>query len=109
MEGKLSLPYVSVNKKLPILMGIMFLCGMGYEYVLCKTGFYNVYTVNEGQKAAERDIRQREFWREIREKQDEKLAEYEKRLKRDVSIKEPTVPFPKDFGEREKLIQENKL
>ena len=44
----------------------MFLLGAGLEYVMCKTGFYNVTSVREGQREAGSKAEDEEFWMRVK-------------------------------------------
>mmetsp|Transcript_29879 Transcript_29879/g.56009 ORF Transcript_29879/g.56009 Transcript_29879/m.56009 type:complete len:84 (-) Transcript_29879:71-322(-) len=62
MEGTLALRSPNVYRRLPALCAAMFCLGAGLEYVMCKTGFYNVTAVREGQRAAGSKAEDEEFW-----------------------------------------------
>mmetsp|Transcript_5750 Transcript_5750/g.9024 ORF Transcript_5750/g.9024 Transcript_5750/m.9024 type:complete len:83 (+) Transcript_5750:69-317(+) len=76
MEGNLAIRQVNLVKRLPALCGVMFCMGAGLEYVMCKTGFYNVTAVREGQKAAASKAEEEEFWGRVRARREarEKLV-----------------------------------
>ena len=44
----------------------MFLFGGLLEYVMCKTGFYTVYTVKGGKREAEELQKDEDFWHRVR-------------------------------------------
>eukprot|EP00416_Gambierdiscus_australes_P017109 CAMPEP_0171067412 /NCGR_PEP_ID=MMETSP0766_2-20121228/7987_1 /TAXON_ID=439317 /ORGANISM="Gambierdiscus australes, Strain CAWD 149" /LENGTH=82 /DNA_ID=CAMNT_0011523649 /DNA_START=136 /DNA_END=384 /DNA_ORIENTATION=- len=66
MEGNLALRTPSLARRLPALCGLMFCLGAGLEYVMCKTGFYNVTAVKEGQRAASQRAEEEEFWMRVK-------------------------------------------
>mmetsp|Transcript_38163 Transcript_38163/g.75688 ORF Transcript_38163/g.75688 Transcript_38163/m.75688 type:complete len:83 (-) Transcript_38163:85-333(-) len=66
MEGHLALKTPNLFKRLPALCAIMFGLGAGLEYVMCKTGFYNVTAVKEGQKVASEKAEEEEFWMRVK-------------------------------------------
>jgi hypothetical protein len=40
------------------------------EYVMCKTGFYNVLTVNSGKRNAEQLQRDEDFWVRVKQRRE---------------------------------------
>mmetsp|Transcript_50035 Transcript_50035/g.116907 ORF Transcript_50035/g.116907 Transcript_50035/m.116907 type:complete len:82 (+) Transcript_50035:96-341(+) len=76
MEGNLSLKTSNVTKRIPALCAFMFVVGAALEYVMCKTGFYNVRSVMDGQKAANRKAEEDDFWLRVRARREarEKLV-----------------------------------
>mmetsp|Transcript_6495 Transcript_6495/g.11272 ORF Transcript_6495/g.11272 Transcript_6495/m.11272 type:complete len:82 (+) Transcript_6495:128-373(+) len=76
MEGNLALKTTSVARRVPALCAFSFVMGAALEYCMCKTGFYNVTTVREGQKAANRKAEEEEFWFRVRARREarEKLV-----------------------------------
>ncbi|CAE7892540.1 unnamed protein product, partial [Symbiodinium microadriaticum] len=54
-----------IYRRLPALCGASFLLGGSLEYVMCKTGFYNVNLVKEGQKTASSKAEDDEFWMRV--------------------------------------------
>eukprot|EP00434_Breviolum_minutum_P038086 symbB.v1.2.033779.t2/scaffold4220.1/size42939/2 len=65
MEGNLALRSPNIYRRLPLLCTAMFCLGAGLEYVMCKTGFYNVTTVREGQREAGAKAEDEEFWMRV--------------------------------------------
>ena len=47
MEGRLSLPPPQYARRLPLLCVSFFGVGALMEWIMCKTGFYNVYSVQQ--------------------------------------------------------------
>mmetsp|Transcript_20772 Transcript_20772/g.48207 ORF Transcript_20772/g.48207 Transcript_20772/m.48207 type:complete len:82 (+) Transcript_20772:126-371(+) len=74
MEGNLALRTTNVTKRLPALCGVMFFLGAALEYVMCKTGFYNVNAVREGQKAAVRKAEEDDFWMRVKARREAREA-----------------------------------
>merc|ERR1712194_20721 len=74
MEGNLALRTPSLARRLPALCAVMFCLGAGLEYVMCKTGFYNVTAVKEGQKAAAQKQEEDEFWMRVKARRAEREA-----------------------------------
>ena len=66
MEGRHALRISPPFKRLPLLCGSMFLFGGLLEYVMCKTGFYTVYTVKGGKREAEELQKDEDFWHRVR-------------------------------------------
>jgi uncharacterized Zn finger protein (UPF0148 family) len=46
--------------------------GATLEYIMCVTGFYHVYNVKEGQKAASKEREADEFWIRVNSKREAK-------------------------------------
>lgn len=44
------------------------------EYVMCKTGFYTVYTVKGGKREAEELQKDEDFWLRVRQRREAKKA-----------------------------------
>jgi hypothetical protein len=44
----------------------MFIFGGLMEYIMCKTGFYTVYTVKGGKREAEEMQKDEDFWLRVR-------------------------------------------
>lgn len=57
-------------KRLPLLCGSMFLFGGLMEYVMCKTGFYTVYTVKGGKRDAEELQKDEDFWLRVKQRRE---------------------------------------
>jgi hypothetical protein len=70
MEGRQALRISPPFKRLPLLCGSMFLFGGLMEYVMCKTGFYTVYTVKGGKREAEEMQRDEEFWIRVKQRRE---------------------------------------
>eukprot|EP00913_Durusdinium_trenchii_P035774 g33475.t1 len=70
MEGKLALRSPNIYRRLPLLCGAMFCLGAGLEYVMCKTGFYNVTSVREGQREAGAKAEDEEFWMRVNQRRE---------------------------------------
>lgn len=66
MEGRHALRISPPYKRLPLLCGSMFLFGGIMEYVMCKTGFYTVYTVKGGKREAEEMQKDANFWLRVK-------------------------------------------
>mmetsp|Transcript_34340 Transcript_34340/g.99740 ORF Transcript_34340/g.99740 Transcript_34340/m.99740 type:complete len:83 (+) Transcript_34340:89-337(+) len=75
MEGNLALKTPNLTRRLPALCAVMFALGAGLEYVMCKTGFYNVTAVREGQKAAAQKAEEEEFWMRVRARREARQAQ----------------------------------
>lgn len=52
----------------------MFVFGGLMEYVMCKTGFYTVYTVKGGKREAEELQKDEDFWLRVRQRREAKKA-----------------------------------
>mmetsp|Transcript_15250 Transcript_15250/g.23303 ORF Transcript_15250/g.23303 Transcript_15250/m.23303 type:complete len:83 (+) Transcript_15250:28-276(+) len=74
MEGNLALKTPNLARRLPALCGLMFCLGAGLEYVMCKTGFYNVTAIREGQKAAAQQAEEEEFWLRVKARREARQA-----------------------------------
>ena len=48
----------------------MFLFGGLMEYVMCKTGFYTVYTVKGGKRDAEELQKDEDFWLRVKQRRE---------------------------------------
>lgn len=70
MEGRQALRISPPFKRLPLLCGSMFLFGGLMEYVMCKTGFYTVYTVKGGKREAEEMQKDEEFWIRVKQRRE---------------------------------------
>jgi hypothetical protein len=66
MEGRHALRISPPFKRLPLLCGSMFVFGGIMEYIMCKTGFYTVYTVKGGKREAEEMQKDEDFWLRVR-------------------------------------------
>lgn len=70
MEGRQALRISPPFKRLPLLCGSMFLFGGLMEYVMCKTGFYTVYTVKGGKREADEMQKDEEFWIRVKQRRE---------------------------------------
>jgi hypothetical protein len=48
----------------------MFVFGGLMEYIMCKTGFYTVYTVKGGKRDAEELEKDEDFWLRVRQRRE---------------------------------------
>jgi hypothetical protein len=48
----------------------MFVFGGLMEYIMCKTGFYTVYTVKGGKREAEEMQRDEDFWLRVKSRRE---------------------------------------
>jgi hypothetical protein len=62
MEGRHALKSINLRSRLPAMCGVSFVVGAAIELMMCTSGFYNVYNVKQGQKAAEKSRDDDEFW-----------------------------------------------
>ncbi len=70
MEGRQALRLSPPFKRLPLLCGSMFIFGGLMEYIMCKTGFYTVYTVKGGKRDAEELEKDEDFWLRVRQRRE---------------------------------------
>ena len=70
MEGRQALRISPPYKRLPLLCASMFVFGGLMEYVMCKTGFYTVYTVKGGKREAEELQKDKEFWMRVKQRRE---------------------------------------
>ena len=78
MEGRLSVGKPpNVGKRLPAVCGFCFFMGGLIEWFMCKTGFYNVYSVREGQKAAAKKAEDEGFWLRVQARREARAKEVE--------------------------------
>ena len=70
MEGRQALRISPPYKRLPLLSASMFVFGGLMEYVMCKTGFYTVYTVKGGKREADDMQKDEEFWMRVRQRRE---------------------------------------
>ena len=62
MEGRHALRSINLRNSLPKMCAVSFGVGAAIEFLMCTTGFYNVYNVKQGQKHAEKEREESEFW-----------------------------------------------
>ncbi len=62
MEGRHALKSINLRRSLPKMCAVSFSVGAAIEFLMCTTGFYNVYNVKQGQKQAEKQREDSEFW-----------------------------------------------
>mmetsp|Transcript_4105 Transcript_4105/g.9659 ORF Transcript_4105/g.9659 Transcript_4105/m.9659 type:complete len:84 (-) Transcript_4105:209-460(-) len=74
MEGNLALRTPNLARRLPAICVLMFGLGAALEFVMCKTGFYNVTSVKEGQKAANEKTEEEEFWMRVKSRRQAREA-----------------------------------
>jgi hypothetical protein len=74
MEGRQALRISPPFKRLPLLCASMFVFGGLMEYVMCKSGFYTVYTVKGGKREAEDMQRDEEFWLRVKSRREARSA-----------------------------------
>lgn len=70
MEGRQALRISPPFKRLPLLCGSMFVFGALMEYIMCKTGFYNVFTVKGGKREAEELQKDEDFWIRVQQRRE---------------------------------------
>jgi hypothetical protein len=62
MEGKFAVKTLNLRARVPILCGISFCVGITLEFIMCRSGFYNIYDVKQGLQQAEKHRESDEFW-----------------------------------------------
>ena len=72
MEGRYAAPVLNIRSRLPTMCAVSFAMGATLEYIMCVTGFYHVYNVKEGQKAASKEREADEFWIRVNSKREAK-------------------------------------
>ncbi|KAF4710666.1 hypothetical protein FOZ63_017107, partial [Perkinsus olseni] len=66
MEGRLSMRPPNLRRRLPMLCVCTFFVGGLIEFIMCSSGFYNVTSVNQGKKEAEKQQKGNDFWMRVK-------------------------------------------
>ncbi len=56
------------------MCAVSFVVGAAIELMMCTSGFYNVYNVKQGQKAAEKDRDDQEFWLRVNARREARIT-----------------------------------
>ncbi len=72
MEGRQALRSLNLRPQIPKLCAISFLVGCTIEFIMCKSGFYNVYNVKQGQRKSTAEREEVEFWLRVNARRDAK-------------------------------------
>ena len=73
MEGRQALKPLQLTSRLPTMCLVSFAVGAALEWVMCSSGFYNVYNVKQGQQAAEQQRDDQEFWLRVQARRQARL------------------------------------